>query len=251
MVTTRRQARGKPQCMQPASKKPIAKRKPRRFSSISKKFNDLSSGIIYLINQDATDDEIKKELDRNKSRLLFLPSSETGVFYLAAQKQRYNVVDQLLARQDRYEWNSLHLAVLYDEKFILDHFRSKIPELGCLGKQQKLRDTPLHLAFRMGNARICKLLLENGCWERYTGDDRDCLGHMAISEIAYDRKSATEKQSEWVDLINWLYEQGGMSLDTKNPKGLTVEDLIWDLKLPFWVPFVIRTIKFGVKRTSL
>jgi ankyrin repeat protein len=234
MVTTRQQAR---RGARGVSERAIAKK---RSSDVSNKYR-LSARIIILIEQNATDQEIEKELSRNNSRLPFQPLADKDAFYHAATKERYKIVPLLLERQDNFNWNSLHLAVAYnDENFILQHFGSRIPELGCLGEEN---DTPLHLAFRMGNAKKCKFLLENGCWERYTGDDKDCIGHIAIEEIAFN---FNKNVWEWAAFVAWLYTKGGMSLDTKTSKGQqTVEDLMsrWEIPLP--IKTVIKDIKSG------
>lgn len=219
----------------------ITRQQVRREARYTDK-HDFSSRIIDLIKQNATDEDIKSELSRNNSRLPFHPLVAEDAFYHAAKNERYGIIPQLLERQDDFRWNALHLAVAYnDEKSILQHFSSTISELGCFGEPG---DTPLHLAFRMANIKICKLLLENGCWEKYQGNDKDCIGHVAIEAIAW--KCNHKTVWEWADFLLWLYTKGGMSLNSKTSKGhQTVEDLMSKWEIPTPIKTVIRYIKFG------
>lgn len=99
--------------------------------------------------------------------------------------------------------------MVYDSLEIVKKLQNEIPELGCF--VDKSGRTPLHLAFTKRNSLVAQFLLENRCWRKYDGTDRDCLGHLADC-----RKSGI---CEWARLVGWLYDQGGMVIDTQDSNG--------------------------------
>ena len=192
--------------------------------------------ILSLLDKDASDEDFRTLLAEGKDQLSFTPPLAfdnvyaQDAFYCAVHKGRLNVLPWMLERQNLYNWNTLHLAVVYDSLELVKKLGERIPELGCVTDDSGR--TPLHLAFVKCNAQIARFLLEKGCWRHYQGDDRNCLGHKTVEALAFDhRKSGFDT---WARLVQWLYDEGGMAIDTINSEGQTALDLAieWDIYDP-------------------
>jgi ankyrin repeat protein len=194
---------------------------------------NLSLRIQSLLEKDATKDDVKALLVNNTDRLGFAPPLDfdniyaEDVFYHAVQKERLDILPWMLERQNFVNWNTLHLAVVYENLTLLKKLEDEIPRLGYVSDQNE--KTPLHLAFHKYNAQIAQFLLEKECWKYYEGSDRDCLGHMAVEAIVWDYRKS--RMSEWSKLIEGLYEELGMVPETLNSEGETALDLAqkWDI----------------------
>ncbi|KAJ6102635.1 hypothetical protein N7486_005062 [Penicillium sp. IBT 16267x] len=205
----------------------------RKGSNGSPKKPSLASQVHRLLDEDASEDDFKNLLTKSKDELDFLPPLAfdniytQDVFHRAIHKQRLDALPWMLERQDLDNWNTLHLAVVYDKLELVKKLGNKIPELGCA--VDRSGRTPLHLAFIKCNAQVARFLLESNCWNNYHGDDRNCLGHLTVEALAFDyRKSG---MCEWASLVRWLYDEGGMVTDTENSNGETAIDLArkWDI----------------------
>lgn len=249
MVQTRQQARQKAQSdkgkhtavRSRVQKSPRAPKAPKcnDFNGFPKE-PTLSSQVHSLLDKDASEDDFKTLLAGSEDRLDFTPPLAfdniyaQDVFYRAVHKQRLDILPWILQRQNLDNWNTLHLAVLYDNLELVTKLRNKIPEFGCV--VDRCGRTPLHLAFTKCNAQIARFLLESNCWNDYYGVDRNCLGHLTVEALALDcRKSG---MCEWASLVGWLYDKGGMVTDTRDSNGETAMDLarkwgIFDVRVKY------------------
>lgn len=242
MVQTRQQARQKAQSdkrKDTTVRSGIQKRSRTPKVPNSKHFNGsrkelgLSSQVHRLLDEDASEDDFKTLLTGSKDQLDFIPPLAfdniyaQDVFHRAIHKQRLDALPWMLERQDLDNWNTLHLAVVYDNLEMVKKHGNDIPELSCA--VDRSGRTPLHLAFTKCNAQVARFLLKSNCWKDYHGVDRNCLGHLTVEALAFDyRKSG---MCEWASLIGWLYNKGGMVTDTRDSNGETAIDLAikWDI----------------------
>ncbi|KAJ5370024.1 uncharacterized protein N7496_006116 [Penicillium cataractarum] len=240
MVQTRQQARPR---TQPDNKKANSNARVRKSRQVPTRVNlggpqrrtELTSEVVSLLNKDAPEEDFRIALARSEVKLDFFPPLmfdnlyKEDAFYKALQKRRLDVLPLMLGKQELEMWNILHLAVVYDSLEVVKEVRNKIPDLGCVVDQRGR--TPLHLAFTKCNTLVAQFLLENDCWKKYNGADRDCLGHLAVEAIAFDcRKSG---MCAWARFVGWLYDpqEGGMVIDTQDSNGETAIDLArkWDI----------------------
>lgn len=78
---------------------------------------------------------------------------------IAVLKQRLDVLPWMLERQNLDNWNTLHLAVAYNNLELVKKIGNEIPKLGCV--VDRSGRTPLHLAFTKSNAQVARFLLES------------------------------------------------------------------------------------------
>lgn len=242
MVQTRQQTRRKaqPEKQKDATVKSGVQKPPRtpkvpkrKHFNVSRNEPSLSSQVHRLLDKDASEDDFKTLLAGSKDQLDFVPPLafdnlySQDVFYRAIHKQRLDVLPWMLERQDLDNWNTLHLAVVYDNLELVKKLGNEIPKLGCVVDGSGR--TPLHLAFTKCNAQVARFLLESNCWKDYHGVDRNCLGHLTVEALAFDyRKSG---MCEWASLIGWLYNEGRMVTDTRDSNGETAIEVAvkWDV----------------------
>lgn len=234
MVQTRQQTRrkaqhGKDTAVKSGIQKPsrTPKASKRKDSIVSRSEPGLSSQVHGLLNKNASEDDFKNLLAGSKDQLAFTSPlafdnlHAKDVFYCAIVKQRLDVLPLMLERQNLDNWNTLHLAVVYDDLKLVKKLGKDIPKLGCV--VDRSGRTPLHLAFTKCNAQVARFLLESKCWENYHGVDQDCLGHLTVEALAFDYKKSG--MCEWASLVGWLYDKGGMVTDTRNSNGETAIEL--------------------------
>lgn len=229
MVQTREQARRQAQLDQrkdTAVKSPTKVRKG-QYVNDSRREPSLSSQVYRLLDKDASEEDFKTLLKESKDQLDFSPPLAfdniyaKDVFYRAIHKQQLDALPWMLERQNLDNWNTLHLAVVYNNLELVKKLGNEIPKLGCV--VDRSGRTPLHLAFTKSNAQVARFLLESNYWNNYHGIDRNCLGHLTVEALAFDyRKSG---MCEWASLIRWLYDKGGMVTDTRDSNGETAIDL--------------------------
>ncbi|KAL4960569.1 uncharacterized protein BDV14DRAFT_182284 [Aspergillus stella-maris] len=141
-------------------------------------------------------------------------------FFMAVKKRRLDVLRRLLDRYNKYGWNCLHVAVVFDDYCMVRTLQHKVPLYGSQ-KDHEGR-TPLDLAFFKCNAKIVKLLLEFGCLTKYTMSGT-LLGHCVVSSCVIDeRKSKTE---DWISILDGMLLRRVFDPKAKDNKGRTAYDL--------------------------
>lgn len=88
----------------------------------------------------------------------------------------------ILRKKDNCGWNSLHLAVNTNTKEVVDLILSK--SLICVNEKNIYQETPLHLATKLNNYELVKLLIQKGA----RINDKDVNGKTPL-HIAADKCS--------------------------------------------------------------
>ncbi|KAL6230759.1 hypothetical protein BDW75DRAFT_221846 [Aspergillus navahoensis] len=190
--------------------------KPSKAISLQKQLEE-------LFRKNASVQDFDRCLAKNNNHLSFHPPLDfdnifrRDAWYLSVENKRLDVLALLLKRENKYQWNCLHVAVVYDKLGLVEELASKIPQYG---HETDLKGcAALHLAFEKANAKIVHYLLRNGCWNEYKGNDQGLLAHKVVESAAWDSKKSTT--DEWIALLDWLLEIGKFKPGMRDENDMT------------------------------